>query len=325
MAVFNAQTNGDEVVKAFASSVVSKTILITGPSTNGLGAQTAISLALGHPAHIILAGRTLSKVQPVISQITAISPSTLVTFIELDLSSLSSVRKAATEVNSKIKKLDILINNAGVMAVKNFEKSEDGIEMQFAANHIGHFLLTNLLMEKILKAGQEEGARIVNVSSGGYVCGRVRFEDWNFKDGAEYNPWLAYGQSKTANILFAAGLAEKLKERGVLAFSVGPGLVVDTKLQTNITPEMFEEGYKIAVEAMKGEPLQPFDPKTLEQGASTTLYAALASDLKEISGAFLQNCADSSETLLSHANGVSNRDQLWALSEKLAGHEFPYA
>jgi len=102
-----------------------------------------------------------------------------VTFIELDLSSLSSVRKAAASINSKIEKLDILINNAGVMAIKDFAKSEDGIEMQFAANHVGHFLLTNLLMEKISRAG--EGARVVNVSSGGYVCSGVRFKDWNFE------------------------------------------------------------------------------------------------------------------------------------------------
>ncbi len=91
------------------------------------------------------------------------------------------MRKVAAEINSKIEKLDILINNAGVMAIKDFKKSEDGMEMQFATNHIGHFLLTNLLMGKILKAGEEKGARIVNVSSGGYVCGAVRFEDWNFK------------------------------------------------------------------------------------------------------------------------------------------------
>lgn len=116
-----------------------------------------------------------------ITEIETISPSTKVTFIELDLSSLSSVRKAATEINVKIDKLDILVNNAGVMGIKDYEKSVDGIEMQFAANHVGHFLLTNLLMDKILKAGGEEGARIVNVSSGGYICSRVRFEDWNFK------------------------------------------------------------------------------------------------------------------------------------------------
>jgi NAD(P)-dependent dehydrogenase (short-subunit alcohol dehydrogenase family) len=101
-----------------------------------------------------------------------------VTFVELDLSSLSSVRKAATEINSKIERLDLLVNNAGIMATRDFEKSVDGIELQFAANHVGHFLLTNLLMEKLFAA---EGGRIVNVSSGGYVCSRIRFEDWNFK------------------------------------------------------------------------------------------------------------------------------------------------
>ncbi|KAH8774923.1 hypothetical protein F5882DRAFT_409496 [Hyaloscypha sp. PMI_1271] len=322
MTLLNAQTTGDEIVKAFASSVAGKTILITGPSEHGLGAQTALSLAVGKPRRLILVGRSLAKIQPVIDEINSISPSTEVIFEELDLTSLSSVKRVAEGINGKIEKLDILVNNAGVMAVKDYEKSVDGIEVQFAANHIGHFLLTNLLMDSIFAA---EGARIVNVSSGGYVCSGVRVEDWNFKDGKEYNPWLGYGQSKTANILFASALAEKLKGKGVLAFSVDPGLVVDTKLQTHVTPEMFGEGYEIAVSAMNGEPLHPLDPKTLAQGASTTLYAALAPKLREHSGAFLQNCADSTETLLSHAKGASNRDQLWALSEKLVGERFTYA
>jgi NAD(P)-dependent dehydrogenase (short-subunit alcohol dehydrogenase family) len=98
--------------------------------------------------------------------------------VELDLSDLSSVRKAALLISEKVEKLDILINNAGIMAVKEYRESKEGIEMQFVANHVGHFLLTNLLMKKILAA---EEARIVNVSSGGYVCSGVRFEDWNFK------------------------------------------------------------------------------------------------------------------------------------------------
>jgi NAD(P)-dependent dehydrogenase (short-subunit alcohol dehydrogenase family) len=153
-------------------------VLITGPSEHGLGAQTALSLAVGKPRRLILVGRSLTKIQPVIDEINSISPSTEVIFEELDLTSLGSVKKAAEGINGKIEKLDILVNNAGVMAVKDYEKSVDGIEMQFAANHIGHFLLTNLLMDKIFAA---EGARIVNVSSGGYVCSGVRFEDWNFK------------------------------------------------------------------------------------------------------------------------------------------------
>jgi len=201
MTLLNAQTTGDEIVKAFASSVAGKTsqfprlnplssplfslyftneplVLITGPSEHGLGAQTALSLAVGKPRRLILVGRSLAKIQPVIDEINSISPSTEVIFEELDLTSLSSVKRVAEGINGKIEKLDILVNNAGVMAVKDYEKSVDGIEVQFAANHIGHFLLTNLLMDSIFAA---EGARIVNVSSGGYVCSGVRVEDWNFK------------------------------------------------------------------------------------------------------------------------------------------------
>jgi NAD(P)-dependent dehydrogenase (short-subunit alcohol dehydrogenase family) len=171
-------TNPNLVPPYFDFICQQSTVLITGPSQSGLGAQTALSLAPGKPDQLILAGRTLSKIAPVIAEIQIISPSIKVTFVELDLSDLSSVRKAALLISEKIEKLDILINNAGIMAVKEYGESKEGIEMQFAANHIGHFLLTNLLMEKIFAA---EEARIVNVSSGGYVCSGVRFEDWNFE------------------------------------------------------------------------------------------------------------------------------------------------
>lgn len=162
----------------------------------------------------------LSKIQPVLETIKSSHPAVPVEFIELDLSSQASVRSAAEVINKKIERLDILIANAAIMATP-YAKTVDGIESQFATNHIGHFLLTNLLMGKILAAAP--GARIVNVSSSAHRAGVIRFEDWNFSDGNEYNPWAGYAQSKMANVLFTESLAEKLGSKGVFSYSLNPG------------------------------------------------------------------------------------------------------
>ncbi|KFY02214.1 hypothetical protein O988_02307 [Pseudogymnoascus sp. VKM F-3808] len=322
MPQFTNDTPGDEVVKAYASRVPGKMILITGPSESGIGAQTAIFLATGKPALIVLAGRTKSKIQPVIDQIAIENPDVPIKFVELDLADLSSVRKAAEEVKTLTKKLDILVNNAGIMAIPNYTVSKDGIEYQFAANHIGHFLLTNLLMDEIIAAGTD--SRIINVSSLGYLSGGVQFDDPNFNDGAEYNTWYAYAQSKTANILFTHALADKLKSKGVSSFALNPGLILESKLMANVSKEMFEEGFRITTEALNGEPMPSITPKSLAAGASTTLYGALDPDLKDHSGAFLDHAAISLLELRPHATGVENQEKLWELSEKLVGQKFSY-
>jgi NAD(P)-dependent dehydrogenase (short-subunit alcohol dehydrogenase family) len=207
------------------------------------------------------------------------------------------------------------------MAIKKYTTSKDGIETQFAANHVGHFLLTNLLLPNIIAAGPD--SRIINVSSFGYLSAGVRFDDWNFKDGAEYNPWHAYAQSKTAIILFTHALADKLKGK-VLAFSLNPGLILESKLMTNVTKEMFADGHRITLEAMGGRPMPSIAPKSLAAGASTTLYGALDPDLKNHSGAFLNHGAIYDEELLPHAASVKNQQRLWDLSEKLVGQIFSY-
>ena len=153
-------------------------VVITGPSAGGLGAETAISLAHGSPAHILLLGRSENKIRPVIEKIHEVNHDIKADFVPIQLDDNDSVRTAAEKVNSKIDKLDILINNAGIMAVKEFTTNKAGIESQLASNHIGHFLLTNLLMPKILAAGH--GSRIVDVTSDGYMICPFKFDDWNF-------------------------------------------------------------------------------------------------------------------------------------------------
>ena len=160
-------------------------VLITGPSEGGIGAETATSLAAGSPELLVLAGRSLGKIQPVIDRIKAINPEVRTTFISLDLSSLASVREAAASINDNVEKIDVLINNAAVMACP-YSKTVDGIECQFGTNHVGHFLLTNLIVPKILAAGT--GARIVNVSSVSHQEANVNLDDYNYE---VKRPWFS--------------------------------------------------------------------------------------------------------------------------------------
>lgn len=159
--------------------------MITGPSFKSIGAEVAVSLGYGSPSTIILLGRTESKITPMIEQIKSLNRSIAVSFIHLDLADLASVRKTAEAVSAKVEKIDYLINVAGVMAVPTYQTTKDGIEVQFGSNHIGHFLLTNLLLPKILAAGK--GSRIVNVSSTGFELAGVRFDDYNFEVSIHLN------------------------------------------------------------------------------------------------------------------------------------------
>ncbi|MCJ1383961.1 hypothetical protein MMC17_007075 [Xylographa soralifera] len=324
MPSFDSSTTGDQVVQAFGTEAKGKTVLLTGPSESGVGAQTAIFLAAAKPKEIFLAGRNLAKIQPVIDQIKKEHPEVATTFVQLDLADLSSVRKAAKEVAGKVDKLDYLINNAGIMAVKEYKKTPDGFEIQFGSNHVGHFLLTNLLMPKIQAAGK--GARIINVSSFGYMSGGIRFDDSAFSNGAQYNPWTAYAQSKTANILFASALARKLKSKGIEAFSLNPGLIFESKLMVNVDQEMFVDGHAVATAALNGDamPEAAMSPHSLSQGSATPLWAVLNPELSSHSGAFLVDCAVWDQPLRPHAIGQDKEDKLWELSEKLVGQKFEY-
>ncbi|KAK3045612.1 hypothetical protein LTR09_012820 [Extremus antarcticus] len=202
------------------------TVLITGVSPGGLGAETARVICRHQPGLVILAGRDLTKVGQTQEAIRGESPAVRTGLLELDLGVQADVRKAANELNGYKEEIDCLINNAGIMAVP-FRLNPDGIESQFGTNHIGPFLFTNLIMEKLLAA--KDGARVVNVSSAGHRRERIRFHDFNFEDGTSYDKWKAYGQSKTANMLFSVALADRLGRLGLRSFSLYPG-----RIPTNI-------------------------------------------------------------------------------------------
>jgi NAD(P)-dependent dehydrogenase (short-subunit alcohol dehydrogenase family) len=217
-------------------------VLITGVGPNGLGAILSQTLAAHGPALLILTGRSVEKVEIVAKNIASTSPNVATRVLQLDLASLESVREATKEVNAYSEpSIDILINNAGVMNIPERTLTTDGFEAHLAVNYLGAFLFTNRIMGKLTHGG---GARIVNVSSNGYMFSPFRFADYNF-DGKPipesetppkhlceaygvpwslgYSPTIAYGQSKTALLLYSTQLGKLLCRKGVTTVSIHPG------------------------------------------------------------------------------------------------------
>lgn len=180
---FGANSTAEEVAQAFADQIRGKTVLTTGVSPGGLGAYFVQVIAKQQPRLLVLAARNASKANAIAQTIISSFPDVKTRVLVLDLGSQAQVRTAAEEVNGYEENIDVLVNNAGIMACP-YGKTVDGLESQFATNHIGHFLFTNLLMGKILAAGP--GARIINVSSDGYKQSPVRFDDINFSVGRRY-------------------------------------------------------------------------------------------------------------------------------------------
>lgn len=350
MPSFNQNTTAAEVIKAYPDALAGKTcepalstgdfsillsvltiliVVLTGPSEKSLAAEAAYNFASAAqpPAKIILLGRSLKKIQPVIDKIKQVNSSIQVEFVNLDLSDNSSVRTAAKEVQSLVSKIDILINSAGIMALEDFTRSKDGFEMQLAACHIGHFLLTALLLPQLEKAAGGGGdARVVTLTSMGYVASPFRFDDWNFSEGKEYNGWVAYGQAKTANILFTRELARRARARGLglTALVLHPGIVLGTAILQNTSMEalnaVLEMGKKKMEEA--GEEVKEEQPKSMEQGCATMVLAAMQPDLKEHSGAFLKDCSVFPESEQKPWVKVPEVDKkLWELSEQWVGEK----
>jgi NAD(P)-dependent dehydrogenase (short-subunit alcohol dehydrogenase family) len=211
------------------------------------------AIASKEPGLLLITARSKAKSEIVVAEAKSAHPNLDIRSVELDLASFRSIRHAAAELSSLTDRIDILINNAGVMGIPRRTLSEDGIEMHFATNFLGHFLFTNLIMDKILASAAAKptgGARIVNVTSAGYVLTPLRFSDYNFDEQqlpleeqpnaevaaqmgmselsdvnhhGKYVPLLAYAHSSTAVMLFTTELAESLRRKGVFSFSAAPG------------------------------------------------------------------------------------------------------
>ncbi|OTA98189.1 hypothetical protein M426DRAFT_17671 [Hypoxylon sp. CI-4A] len=321
MTEFNIDTTANDIVKVFGRHAAGKTFVVTGPSAGGLGATAAIALASASPKRIILAGRTQSKALPTIDEISkASNGKTIATFVEVDLSSLASVRAAVPKIREAAPDgIDSLLNNAGIMAPREFKKSVDGVEEQFAANHLGHFLLTNLLISDIAKV---KGV-VANVTSRAWALTDPNYDDVNFGDGKTYNGWIGYARSKIANIHFSVALAKRVKKLGIAVFAVDPGMALESNLikTSGVDDAWFAEGFRIASERNNGVP--PTQPViSLQQGAASGTLALLNPALRESSGSYIEESQIADDKIASYAKDPVISEKLWEVSEKLIGEKF---
>jgi NAD(P)-dependent dehydrogenase (short-subunit alcohol dehydrogenase family) len=304
----SAKRTSDDVLRGM--DLGGKVAVVTGAS-GGLGLETARALAAAG-ATVVLASRDAAKTAASVETIRKQVPDARLESRWLDLASLASVRAAARQLLAAHPRIDILINNAGVMATPLLRTAE-GFELQLGTNHLGHFLFTCELVPALLAAAP---ARIVNLSSGGHLISDVLWDDPLFRR-RPYDKWVAYGQSKTANVLFTIELERRLGTRGVHAFAVHPGMIL-TDLGRHLTADDLAALEKMG-ESAPGGALPPF--KSIPQGAATTLWAATAPDLVDHGGSYLADCAVSSD----HAPWAVDHDaarRLWSLSEDLIGERF---
>lgn len=309
------QPVADDLIRTY-----SRLVLITGTSAEGLGAETAISLAKAQPKLLLLAARSKPKVQTVIDEIESASPGTKVIFIDLDLANQSSIRNTVNHVKTLGITIDVLVNNAAVMACP-YWKTADNIEMQFGTNQVGPFLFTNLLLKEHLIS---HGGRIVFVSSSASVRSPSLLlpplEDLNYQNGQTYNPSTAYSVSKLANVLYARNLAQLLQKDKITVLSLDPGSI-ETPLQRHFT----EAARDAAIEQAKKDNPNFVMPvrKTLQEGCSTQLRAALDPSLDSSSGAFLQDCQIVVHSV--HVEAYGAADKVWKLCEGFVEETFDFS
>ena len=311
---FGARTTALQAVHGI--SLAGRNAIVTG-GASGLGLETSRALAAAG-ASLTLAVRNQAQGEAAANTLRAAYPQASVTVAHLDLNDLASVKKFAADWIASSKPLDILINNAAIMACP-LTRTAQGWEAQFATNHLGHFALTTALLPAVQKASQAHGdARVVCLSSSGHKISGVVFDDIHF-ERREYNKWKAYGQAKSANALFALGLHLKFAADGMTANAVHPGGIM-TGLQKFLPlEEMRALGWLKADDT----PLDIF--KSPAQGASTSVWAATAPAIKGHGGHYLEDCneglpAEPTNRVSGYAPHIMDHDaalKLWAVSEAL--------
>jgi len=318
---FGATSTTEEVLSGL--DLHGKRILVTGVSA-GIGVETARSLA-ARGAHVVGAARDLKKATAATAQVRNDAQANGGGFelIELDLASLKSVRACADALLAKGEPLDVVIANAGVMATP-FSNTIDGFETQFGTNHLGHFVFVNRIAPLI-----RAGGRLINLSSAGHRYSNVDLEDPNFQR-TPYDPMVAYGRSKTANILFAVAFDKRHRNRGVRAAAVHPG-AIRTELGRYMGAErlqkLVEQINQRLAEAGRG----PFQWKTIPEGAATSVWAGVVASVDEIGGQYCENCHVSqlvpddtnfSEGVRGYALDPETAEALWKKSEEMVGESF---
>jgi NAD(P)-dependent dehydrogenase (short-subunit alcohol dehydrogenase family) len=324
MSKFDKDTTTDEVLDGVDLS--GRRIVITGTSS-GLGLESTRALA-SKGAAITMLARSIDKNEAAAETVRGLVPGADLETRTIDLTSLESVRACAEGILEAHDRIDVLINNAGVM-VCPYSTNSDGFENQLMSNHLGHFLLSLLLTPALIRGAP---SRLIELSSGAHGMSGFDFDDPNF-ERREYNPWIAYGQSKTANALFALEYDRRLRERGVSAYSVHPGVIM-TELGRHMTEETMQQmqDHVRAQAETSGESLPDEPPemtfKSVEAGAATQCWAATAPELDDQGGKYLANCrvavvgGDVGEDgVAPYAQDPEAAARLWALSEEWVGQK----
>jgi NAD(P)-dependent dehydrogenase (short-subunit alcohol dehydrogenase family) len=303
-----------------------KNVFVTGVSA-GIGVETARSLA-AHGAQVVGAARDLKKAEAATEQVQKDAAANGGSFelVELDLANLKSVRGCADHLLEKGEPFDVVIANAGVMATA-FGRTADGFETQFGTNHLGHFVLVNRIASLI-----RAGGRLINLSSAGHRFSNVDLADPNF-EWRPYEPFVAYGRSKTANILFAVAFDKRHRDRGVRAAAVHPG-GIQTELDRHLDPTLVRKTIEQMNQQLAAEGKAPFQLKTIPQGAAASVWAAVVAPADEIGGHYCENChvgsivpddvpiTASSEGVRGYALDPNNAEALWRKSEELVRESF---
>ena len=300
-----------------------KRVLVTGVSA-GLGVETARAAA-AHGAQVVGAARDLAKAERATAEVRAQAANGGgLELVELDLASLASVRACAEALLADARPFDVVIANAGVMRTP-FGRTTDGFETQFGTNHLGHFVLVNRIASLIAPGG-----RFVSVASSGHRYSDVDLDDPNF-ERAPYDPMLAYGRSKTANILFAVEFDRRHRAHGVRATALHPG-GIKTELDRHMAPGELEALVARINAELTAEGRPPFQLKTIPQGAATSVWAAAVAPAEEVGGRYCEDCQVSTvaEGLISpvspgvrpYALDPEHAKALWARSEELVGERF---
>lgn len=315
---FNNRSTAAEVIAGH--DLAGKVALVTGASS-GLGIETARALLAAH-AEVILAVRDSAKGERIAQELHAATGNSRTYILPLDLGTFSSVRQAAEQFHARWSKLDLLINNAGIMATPQ-SYTPDGFEAQFGTNHLGHFLLTCLLLPALRAAAP---ARVVVLSSSGHRRSDIHFDDIQYRQ-RPYDKWEAYGQSKTANALFAVGLTRHFGSQGITANAVNPG-AIRTGLQQHLSQEDLRARGWLDEQGNWSGGTQSW--KSTEQGAATSVWAAVARELESIGGLYLEDCQEAAaydpnsadptpRGYLPYALDPDRAERLWALSQNLVG------
>ena len=309
---FGAESTTEDVLAGV--DLTGKRVLVTGVSA-GLGVETARAAA-AHGARVTGTARDIAKAREALAEHAGLG----IEVVECDLASLASVRACADALNAQGRKFDVIIANAGVMNCPQGQTA-DGFETQFGTNHLGHFVLVNRLLPLVA-----DGGRVVMLSSSAHRAGDIDLDDPGFAT-SEYDPFVAYGRSKTANVLFAVEL-DRRRPRGIRAAALHPGGIM-TELMRHTTPEIFQRMVDSSSQTADGAPSEPVKVKTVPQGAATSVWAAFVAPGNEIGGRYCEDCHvgevedNAYRGVRSYAVDPARAKALWAKSEEMVGERFP--